>query len=181
MAARAGGLAHANPQALGKLPAPVHTAYITAFTNALGTVFVVAAGVAAFAFLLSWILPERPLRESVTAGSGIGESFAVPKHTDSQAEIARALSVLVGRERRRQMVERLAERAGVDLSPGAAWLLVRLHDDPAADIAAAVRAVRRPRGGCGRARSASSRTSTWSIGDAARTRRPPQARRRPRS
>ena len=135
VAAHAGGLAHANPQALGRLPAPVHTAYITAFTNALG--IVVAAAVAAFAFLLSWILPERPLRESVTASSGIGESFAMPKHTDSQAEIARALSLLVGRERRRQMVERIADRAGVDLSPGAAWLLVRFHDDPAADIAAA--------------------------------------------
>jgi EmrB/QacA subfamily drug resistance transporter len=136
VAAHAGGLAHANPEVLGRLPAPVHTAYITAFTNALGTVFIVAAAVAAVAFVLSWVLAERPLRDSVSAGSGIGESFAVPKHTDSQAEIARALSVLVGRERRRQMVERIAERAGVDLSPGACWLLVRLHDDPAVDIEA---------------------------------------------
>jgi hypothetical protein len=114
----------------------VHTAYITAFTNSLGTVFVVAAGVAAAAFLLSWILPERPLRESVAASSGIGESFAVPKHTDSLAEMARALSAVAGREGRRRIVEQLAERAGVDLSPAACWLAVRLHEDPDADIPA---------------------------------------------
>ena len=86
------------------------------------------------AFILSWLLPQRPLRETVTASTGIGESFAVPKHTDSLAEIARALSVLVGREGRRRFVEQLVERAGVDLSSAAAWLLVRLSDDPTADL-----------------------------------------------
>jgi EmrB/QacA subfamily drug resistance transporter len=131
-----GGLAHANPASLSKLPAPVHDAYIHAFTNALGTVFVVAAAVAAVAFLLSWILPGRPLRDSVAVSTGIGESFAVPKHTDSLAEISRALSVQIGREERRRMVERLADRAGVDLSPGACWLLVRLDEDPHADVPA---------------------------------------------
>jgi EmrB/QacA subfamily drug resistance transporter len=125
--AAAGSLVHANPAALAKLPPPIHDAYVTAFTNALGTVFVVAACVAAFAFLLSWLLPQRPLRDSVAAGAGIGESFAVPKHTDSQAEIARALSLLVGREERRRMVEQWAARAGVDLSPAECWVLVRYH------------------------------------------------------
>jgi EmrB/QacA subfamily drug resistance transporter len=134
VAAHAGGLAHANPGALSKLPTPIHTAYIDAFTNALGTVFTVAAGVAAIAFLLSWILPERPLRDSVAASSGIGESFAVPKHTDSLAEISRALSAVMGREQRKRMVEQLAARAGVGLSPAACWLVVRLHEDPRADI-----------------------------------------------
>ena len=129
------GLAE-NPAALKKLPAAIHTGYIHAFTNALGTVFVVAAVVAAVAFALSWLLEQRQLRDSVAAGSGIGESFAVPKHTDSLAEISRALSVLVGREGRRRFVARLTERAGVDLSPAAAWLLVRLHEDPNADIGA---------------------------------------------
>jgi EmrB/QacA subfamily drug resistance transporter len=132
----AGGVTHANPAALAKLPPAVHAAYIQAFTNALGTVFAVAAGVAAVAFLLSWALPERPLRESVAAGTGIGESFAVAKDTDSLPEMARALTVLIGREGRRRLVEHLAERAGVDLSPTACWLLVRLHEDPAADIEA---------------------------------------------
>jgi EmrB/QacA subfamily drug resistance transporter len=125
---------HVNPAALARLPAPIHAAYIHAFTNALGTVFVVAAAVSGFAFLLSWALPQRPLRDSVAAGTGVGESFAVPKDTDSLPEIARSLSVLLGREGRRRMVERLTERAGVDISPEGAWLLARLNENPRAEL-----------------------------------------------
>jgi EmrB/QacA subfamily drug resistance transporter len=136
---RLSGTGSANPAALERLPAPIHHAYVTAFTNALGTVFVVAALVAAVGFLLSWALEQRPLRNSVHEAAGIGESFAVPKHTDSLAEASRALTVLVGREGRRKLVARLAERAGVDLSPAACWLIVRLHENPAADIAALCR------------------------------------------
>jgi DNA-binding MarR family transcriptional regulator len=124
-----------NTAALKKLPPAIHDAYLTAFTNALSTVFVVAACVAAVAFLLSWALQQRPLRDTVAAGSGIGESFAAPKDTDSLAEAARALTVLMGRERRKEFVAALATRAGVDLSPAAAWLLVRLQEDPTARIA----------------------------------------------
>jgi hypothetical protein len=58
----------------------------------------------------------------------------VAKHTDSLAELSRTLTCLVGRERRRQMVQDMATRAGVDLSPAACWLLVRLDEDPHADI-----------------------------------------------
>ncbi len=128
--------AHANPAALAKLPAPLHAAYIQAFTNALNTVFVVAAAVAGFAFLLSWVLEQRPLRETIAAGSGVGESFAVPKSANSLPEAARALTVVVGREGRKRLVERLAQRAGVDLSAAACWLVVRLCEDPGADIPA---------------------------------------------
>jgi EmrB/QacA subfamily drug resistance transporter len=124
-----------NTAALNKLPPATHSAYLTAFTNALSTVFVVAACVAAVAFLLSWALEQRPLRETVTASTGIGETFAAPKDTDSLAEASRALTVLIGRERRREFVAALAQRAGVDLSPAAAWLLVRLQEDPGASIA----------------------------------------------
>jgi EmrB/QacA subfamily drug resistance transporter len=125
-----------NPAALKLLPAPIHHFYVTAFTNALGTVFVVAAGVCAAAFLLSWLIPQLPLRESVVAGAGVGEALAMPKHTDSQAEFARALSALLGREGRRRWAAGIAERAGVELSPAACWLAVRLHEDPRADIPA---------------------------------------------
>ena len=71
--------AGANPAALAKLPPTIHHLYINAFTNALSTVFVVAAAVAAVAFVLSWLLPQKPLRDSVSAdSSGITEAFAVP-------------------------------------------------------------------------------------------------------
>ncbi|HWF74676.1 MAG TPA: MFS transporter [Solirubrobacteraceae bacterium] len=124
-----------NPAALKKLPAALHAAYIHAFTTALSPVFVVAAGAAVVAFILSLVLEQRPLRESVTAASGIGESFAVPKQTDSLAEISRALGVQLGREGRRRVVQRLADEAGVDLSPAACWLLARVNEDPHLDLA----------------------------------------------
>jgi EmrB/QacA subfamily drug resistance transporter len=130
----AGSFAHANPATIARLPPAVHTAYIDAFTNALGTVFTVAAAVVAVAFVFSWALEQRPLRETIVAGTGVGESFAVPKSGDSLAEAARALTVRLGREDRRRAVEVLAQRAGVDLSAAACWLLVRLHEDPNRDI-----------------------------------------------
>ena len=124
-----------NTAALRKLPGPLHATYLTAFTNALSTVFEVAAGVAAVAFLLSWALQQRPLRDTVAAATGVGESFAMPRQTDSLAEASRALSVMVGRDRRRELVAALAQRAGVDLSPAACWLIIRLQEDPRANIA----------------------------------------------
>ena len=121
-----------NPASLKRLPVPLHDAYLTAFTNALSTVFIVAACVAAVAFVLSWALEQRPLRETVTASTGIGESFAAPRPTDSLAEASRAMSVLIGREGRRELVAQLVERAGVDVSPAAAWLIVRLAETDSA-------------------------------------------------
>ena len=123
-----------NPQSLKALPTPLHDIYISSFTSSLNTVFEVAAGVGVVAFLLSLVLEERPLRDTAEASTGIGETFAVPKPTDSLTELARALSVVVGRDRRRQFVERVTARAGVDLSPAAAWLLVRRHCEPEATL-----------------------------------------------
>src|ERR1039458_8892226 len=80
-------------------------------------------------------LPGTASGKLTSAGAG-RETSAIPKHPDSLAEASRALTVLVGREGRRELVERLAERAGVDLSPAACWLIIRLHEDPAADIPA---------------------------------------------
>jgi EmrB/QacA subfamily drug resistance transporter len=123
-----GNVSSLNPASLKRLPVPIHDAYLAAFTNALSTVFIVAACVAAVAFLLSWTLEQRPLRETITASTGLTDSFAVPRPTDSLAEASRAMSVLIGREGRRELVARLCERAGVDLSPAAAWLIVRLQE-----------------------------------------------------
>ena len=59
----------------------------------------------------------------------------MPRDPDSLAEASRALNVLIGREGRRRLVQRLAERAGIELPPAACWLIVRLQEDPDADIA----------------------------------------------
>jgi EmrB/QacA subfamily drug resistance transporter len=113
-----------NPAQLERLPAAIRGAYISAFVDALSLVFVVAAAVMAVAFLLSWLLDERPLRKTVET-AGVSEAFAVPRDADAMRELLRELSLLAGRERSGRFLERAANEAGLDLSPMESWLLDR--------------------------------------------------------
>jgi DNA-binding MarR family transcriptional regulator len=129
---------------LQKLPPALHLDYLHAFTHSLSTVFEVAAAIGVVAFLLSWVLPEKPLRDTATASTGVGEAFAVPREVQSRAEAARALSVLIGRDRHRQLIANIAARAGVELTPAACWLIVHLQENPAMNIGATARAYEIP-------------------------------------
>ena len=60
----------ATPKLVNQLPPQVHDAYAAAVAASLRPVFVVAAGIALFAFLLSWLLREVPLRTTSRAMSG---------------------------------------------------------------------------------------------------------------
>jgi EmrB/QacA subfamily drug resistance transporter len=115
----------ANPAQLERLPGAIRAAYVDSFTDALSLVFLVAAGVIATAFVLSWLLEERPLRKTVET-AGVGEAFAVPREADAMHELMRELSVLVGRDSSRRFIERSAAGAGVDLPPMECWLLDRI-------------------------------------------------------
>ncbi len=117
-----------SPAQLSSLPPATHDAYVHAFTNSLTVVFEVAAGVAAFGFVLALLLPDRGLRETVQTASA-QEHFAVPRADDSEAEFERALSVLAQRNLRRRIYERLALQAGIDLPALEAWTLARVHED----------------------------------------------------
>jgi hypothetical protein len=112
-----------DPTAIGRLPKPVHDIYISAFTDSLHVVFLVATAVVAFAFLLSWFIEERPLRATVE--TSIGEALGGPVDTDSMSQLARALSRTVGRERTLEFMADTVARAGVELSPSASWALLR--------------------------------------------------------
>jgi EmrB/QacA subfamily drug resistance transporter len=107
------------------LPAPVRIAYESAYVKALHPVFLVAAAIGAVGFMLSLRLRERPLRTTAATSRGLEDSLAAPKSASSLAEIDRALSVAAGERRRREFVARMVARAGVDISPGAAWALAR--------------------------------------------------------
>jgi EmrB/QacA subfamily drug resistance transporter len=117
----------ANPTAVKRLPPAVHDAYVTAVTASLRPIFLVAAGVAAVGFAMSWRLPELRLRPTAQAG-GVG--LAEARDDDALREIERALGVLAGREHRWELYQRLAKRAGVDLTPPQLWLLARLGERP---------------------------------------------------
>jgi EmrB/QacA subfamily drug resistance transporter len=119
--------AGANPEVVKHLPASIHAPYVAAFAAALRPVFTTAAVVAFFAFLLSWLLRELPLRQTAAA-DGVGESFASPRHDSSEHELERILSSLLQREERQRVYEDLIEHSGVHVSPPEGWLLNRIAE-----------------------------------------------------
>jgi EmrB/QacA subfamily drug resistance transporter len=122
----------ANPAAIQQLPPTVRDTYTGAFSDALSTVFLVGAVILAVAFLLSWLIEERPLRQTVET-TGVGKAFAAPSSGDSLRELTRELARLLGRRRTVAFIERTVEASGVDLPAGPAWLLVQAHQGAALD------------------------------------------------
>ncbi len=131
--------AYVTAEVLATFSAAERLAYSTAFTAALGTVFLVAAALGAVGFAITWLLEERPLRATVAAsaadpGSEAGEAFGIP--TDEDAAVAHLHSALVSlsdRAVQRQHIELIIARAGETVSSVAAWLLVRLDREPERD------------------------------------------------
>ncbi|HEX3910747.1 MAG TPA: EmrB/QacA family drug resistance transporter, partial [Solirubrobacteraceae bacterium] len=117
-----------DPQQIEHLPGPVREAYLHAFTNSLSTVFLVAAAIAVVAFALSWLIRELPLRETV-AGGDLVDTYAQLRAGDSLGEIENMIGRLNHREGAREIIARVATRAGVELTPAACWLLARLSED----------------------------------------------------
>ncbi|HEX9309682.1 MAG TPA: DHA2 family efflux MFS transporter permease subunit [Gemmatimonadaceae bacterium] len=134
---RAGAAHNMSVQGLMRLPAVARAAYAQAFTTSLGTVFFVATIVCTVGFILTWLLPERPLRATVAAGARdvgneAGETFARPADvTDVAARLYAVLSSLADRDVQRAHIEQIVARAGENLTPLAAWLLVQVEREPA--------------------------------------------------
>lgn len=83
--AGAAGSAGANvsPRAIAALPPDVRQLYTAGFTESLNYLFLVATFIGMAGFILSWFLPEKPLRDTVAARAGglneeIGEVFPRP-------------------------------------------------------------------------------------------------------
>jgi EmrB/QacA subfamily drug resistance transporter len=123
------GTAGLSPSELARLPTPVRHGIAAAFAASLQTVFVVAVPITLVAFLLTWLLPQLPLRKTARAQDPAHTLVptAIPATRSSRDEIARALSVLARKENREQIYRWLSEQAGVDLSPAGCWLLFRLQ------------------------------------------------------
>jgi MFS family permease len=135
------------PASLAELPLAERARYAAAVADSLGRMFGVAAGLAAIGVVLAWLLPERPLRETIAAtgedaGGEAGHAFAMPAETESLPQLLRGLSVLADRDVRRKHLELITRRAGVDLSPPAALALIRLdrHEPVDSDALAELRA-----------------------------------------
>jgi len=126
------------PDAIAALSPAARAAFAAAFTNGTDAVFTVAAAVAVVGFLLALTLPERPLRATVAAsaaevGTEVGETFPMPSDPEPLQPLVRGLALLADRDVRRAHIERIVSRAGLDLPPAAAWLLLQLEKDPGLD------------------------------------------------
>jgi DNA-binding MarR family transcriptional regulator len=118
--------AQANPAALKRLPAALHSDIQHAYVLSFHTVFLIAVPVAAATFVLTWFLREVPLR-STAGASDIGEGIgAASAHRSSADEIERALLRLADGDLRKQGYTRLAELSGLGLPTGSCWVLARL-------------------------------------------------------
>lgn len=116
-----------NAASVQHLPTNIRTEFIQAYAHSLQTVFLIAAPIAAIAFVLTLLLPEVRLK-TTTQATDVGDAFAIPKSNTSIKEIERALHVLAGRESQDRIYQRLAERAGVNLAPPCCWLLFRIQE-----------------------------------------------------
>ncbi|MBV9208263.1 MAG: MFS transporter [Actinobacteria bacterium] len=117
--------AQANPELLKRLPGVLRADIVHAYAQALHPVFLYAIPVALVSFVLSWFLPEVPLR--TTSSVGIGEGLgATPPARSSVDEVERSLTRLGGADLRRRGYERLTALAGLDLPAGSSWILTRL-------------------------------------------------------
>jgi EmrB/QacA subfamily drug resistance transporter len=118
---------HLGPSQIDQLPPAIRDPYIAAWDAALRPIFLIAAGVAALGFVLTWFLKELPLRETV-ADQGLAESFAAPRDASSLEELETRLSTLARKQNRHLVYEHLTTRANLDLGPPAAWLLLRIEE-----------------------------------------------------
>jgi EmrB/QacA subfamily drug resistance transporter len=107
--------------------------YIHAVTHSIQVVFLVAVPIAFVAFVLSFLLPEVPLRKTVETVD-VGEVHGMLEHRSSLQEIELALTRFSARENRGELYHTLAQRAGVDLPPRSCWLLYRLAENPACTV-----------------------------------------------
>jgi EmrB/QacA subfamily drug resistance transporter len=65
-----------NPVQLAALPAPIHRGFVEAFSHSLTFMFLVGVPFAVIAFILCWLIPEVPLRDSPFLQVGLEDGFA---------------------------------------------------------------------------------------------------------
>ena len=137
--AATGAGAGLNLEAIAHLPPDVRARYAAAITGASDRVFLVASAVCAIGFLITWLMPERPLRATVASSAGnpgeeAGQAFARPLDVEVvAAQMYAALTRLADRDVQREHIRRIVERAGETLTPLAAWLLVHIDREPECD------------------------------------------------
>jgi EmrB/QacA subfamily drug resistance transporter len=117
----------ASPELVKQLPFSVRHVYIEAVTLSMHPLFLTAAAVTLFAFVLTWFLREVPLRATTRAPEP-GRALEPAADDDAVRRVEASLSRLAARENRWQRYEAFAEGAGIDLTPPQLWLFARLGE-----------------------------------------------------
>ena len=123
-----------NLQAMASLSPEARAVYANAFAAATDTVFFIASGIALLGLVLALLMPEKPLRATVAAkasqiGEEVAEAFARPANEEAIEQLLRGLRIIADRDVQRQFIQRVVDRAGLALSPVAAWLVLRIERD----------------------------------------------------
>jgi len=122
-----------DPGSIHRLPAAVQAGVVDGIAHTIQTMFLLGVPIAFVAFLLSWTLPEVPLRKAIR-DSEPAENLGLPSPRNSLDEVQLILERAVTHENRRELYEMLAGRAGLTLHPRACWLLYRVADRPDATV-----------------------------------------------
>jgi EmrB/QacA subfamily drug resistance transporter len=121
-----GGTLSGSPAALRALPEAMRSGYLTAFADAVATVFLVGLPIAALAFLLSLVLPEVPLRgrqDPAQAARQVGVGLGMASPRPSLVERYLALQpVMHGRYQ--TMIPADLRRELADAVTGLSWVEV---------------------------------------------------------
>ncbi|MFC1410026.1 MFS transporter [Streptacidiphilus sp. N1-12] len=118
-----------NPTIVQRSPAsqrPLLEPFLHIYAVSLQTVYLVAAGIAVVAFLLSLFLREVPLRTANRTAQQ-GEAAGLPTFRTSAEEIEGMVTRLSSRENVWERYGRAIDRSGVDISVPQAYGLFRLH------------------------------------------------------
>ena len=116
----------ADPTAVNKLPNALAEPFLHIYAVSMQTVYLIAAPIAAVAFVLALFLKQNPLRTS-TRSADVGEAAGLPTFRSSLDEVERALTKLTSRQSLWDRYETVIQRAGTAITVPQAYGLFRLH------------------------------------------------------
>ena len=115
------------PSALHTYPDDLIAPIVHAYAEAVQTVFLWAAPVAATAFVLGFFLKQVPLRETALAGArDLGEGFAMPDSQSSEVTLETAVARLLVRDLRSALPQ-LREQSGSALGEADGWCVAQVR------------------------------------------------------
>ncbi|HEX5143023.1 MAG TPA: MDR family MFS transporter [Mycobacterium sp.] len=115
-----------SPKALHQLPAEMAAPIISAYSDALGSVFLCAAPVAVVGLLVALFLKEVPLQQiDAMSPSDLGEGFGMPAAESSEKMLEVAVSRMF-RASPEIRLRSLAEQPGSRLDAALLWALIQI-------------------------------------------------------